>query len=392
MYHNHDVHLVGLAAETERLRTWLFDAALPVWWRIGADHSLGGFHERIGFDGRPLVLPRRSRVAARKAFCYSEAGRLGWPGPWRYAGRHALRFLRERFVQNDGTVISTVEGDGSVRDARFDLYNQAFALLAYACGYETLDTEGDWKSCAYALADTLTSKYAHPAGGFREDREGCLTLRSNPHMHLLESALIWTRIDRGTIWEKLADEIVTLCLERFIDGKTGALREFFATNWAPAADFEGEILEPGHHYEWAFLLDLWAKLTGRARPEAVSALIAFADANGIDRNREVANNRIRLNGVIDDGVARLWPQTERLRAYVVDRQNGDEARLSNAVKTLWRYLDAPFPGLWYENLAPDDKFIIEAAPSTSLYHIVGAIAAMWSAFGMQPLISIAGSK
>jgi mannose/cellobiose epimerase-like protein (N-acyl-D-glucosamine 2-epimerase family) len=31
-------------------------------------------------------------------------------------------------------------------------------------------------------------------------------------------------------------------------------------------------------------------------------------------------------------------------------------------------------GPWYENLATDGRFVIEAAPATSLYHIVGAIA------------------
>ena len=72
---------------------------MPLWWCVGADHVLGGYHEAIDFDGRPVALPRRSRVAARQAFCYWEAGRLGWNGPWRQAGRHALNFLQQRFRQ-----------------------------------------------------------------------------------------------------------------------------------------------------------------------------------------------------------------------------------------------------------------------------------------------------
>ena len=63
---------------------------------------------------------------------------------------------------------------------------------------------------------------------------------------------------------------------------------------------------------------------------------------------------------------------------LIDRHEGDEARLREAIESLSRYLDAPLPGLWYENLAADGRFVVEATPATSLYHIVGAIAELWT--------------
>jgi len=380
---------LSAALSVQRLRDWLFRSALPLWWRVGADHVGGGYHERIDFDGRPVILPRRSRVAARQAFCYHEAGRLGWNGPWREAGQHALSFLSERFVQSDGSVISTVDQGGRVLDVTFDLYNQAFALLAYACGHDTLDPNGAWQSRAYALVETLKRNFAHPAGGFREDREGHLPLRANPHMHLLEAALAWLAIDPNPVWRDLVDEIVALCRDRFIDRDTSALREFFASDWTRVSGLPGEVLEPGHHYEWAFLLDRWSKLTGRNRPSEVPRFIAIADANGLDRKRRVAVNGIKQDGSVADPIARLWPQTERIRAYLIDRHEGDEARLREAIESLWRYLDAPLPGLWYENLAADGQFVVEAAPATSLYHIVGAIGELWACFGAQTALASA---
>ena len=380
----------GFVAAAEKLRHWLFEAAFPLWWRVGADHGLGGYHERIDFDGRPVILPRRLRVAARQAFCYCEAGRLGWSGPWREAGQHALSFLRQRFVQDDGTVISTVDQDGSVLDATFDLYNQAFALLAYGCGHGTLDPSGCWQSRAYALVETLKRDFAHPAGGFREDPDGRSTLRANPHMHLLEAALAWVAIDPNVAWRGMADEIVGLCLERFIDRDTAALREYFTSDWTPAPGMPREVLEPGHHYEWAFLLDRWAKLTGRDRPADVAKLIAFADAKGLDQKRRVAINGIKLDGSAYDATARLWPQTERIRAYLIDRHDGDEERIAEAIETLGQYLNAPQPGLWYENLAADGQFVVEAGPATSLYHVVGAIAELWTSFGAHAVLGRSG--
>ena len=142
MHHPRRTCSAGFVADAENLRRWLFEAALPLWWEVGADHSLGGYHERIDFNGSPVKLPRRSRVAARQAFCYSEAGRLGWEGPWRQAGRHALNFLRTRFVTSDGTVLSAVDQEGGVIDSTFDLYSQAFALLACACGHVAVKRGG----------------------------------------------------------------------------------------------------------------------------------------------------------------------------------------------------------------------------------------------------------
>jgi hypothetical protein len=37
--------------------------------------------------------------------------------------------------------------------------------------------------------------------------------------------------------------------------------------------------------------------------------------------------------------------------------------------------------LWYENLDVDGRFLIEAAPATSLYHVVGAITELWTFYG-----------
>ncbi len=371
----------ALGSEAEALCVWLFDKALPLWWRVGADHSMGGYYERIDFGGQPVILPRRSRVAARQAFCYCTAGRLGWRGPWREAARHALTFLRERFLRADGTVLPALQPEGSLAGPAFDLYDQAFALLAYACGHQ-IEPTGVWRSSAVALIDTLGHDFAHPAGGFREDREAELPLRANPHMHLLEAALLWLSIDDDPAWRILADAMVTLCLDRFIDPRTDALRELFAADWTSLDGIQGQTVEPGHHYEWAYLLDRWAMLRGRDRPAAVAKLITFADVNGIDPHRRVAVNAVRSDGRIRDPVARLWPQTERIRAYIVEGQNGGDAKLREAVASLWRYLDAPLPGLWYENLGADGRFVTEAAPATSLYHVVGAISELWIKFGL----------
>ena len=113
-----------------------------------------------------------------------------------------------------------------------------------------------------------------------------------------KSALAWIPLDDDPAWRSMGDAIATLCLEKFIDPATGALREFFAADWSPAPGVDGRICEPGHHYEWAFLLDRWARLTGRPLPEAVARLIAFADSCGVDPHRGVVINAVLTDGSI----------------------------------------------------------------------------------------------
>jgi mannose/cellobiose epimerase-like protein (N-acyl-D-glucosamine 2-epimerase family)/glycosyltransferase involved in cell wall biosynthesis len=366
------VPMSELRSEAEALRRWLLDAALPLWWEIGADRDGGGFHEAIDLAGSPVTRPHRARSVARIAFSYCEAGRLGWGGPWREAAQHALDYFRKHFVTADATVASIVDLDGRIGDAPFDLYEQAFALLAYASGHRAFGEAAGWRGQATALRKALEQGYAHSLGGFLEDRAGRLPQRANPHMHLLEAALAWIAIDDDPGWRRMADGIAGLCLERFVDPVSGALREFFGADWSPAPGVEGRICEPGHHYEWAFLLDRWAKLTGRAKPQAVSRLIAFADRHGLDAHRGVAINAVLVDGKMHDPVARLWAQAERVRAYLAERR--PDRDVATAIKGLRRFLGTPEEGTWFDQLTSDDRFVLEPARATSLYHIIAAVA------------------
>jgi mannose/cellobiose epimerase-like protein (N-acyl-D-glucosamine 2-epimerase family) len=81
-----------------------------------------------------------------------------------------------------------------------------------------------------------------------------------------------------------------------------------------------------------------------------------------------------------DNGARLWPQTERIKAGVLAAEvTGDDKWWGVAAagaEGLLQYLRTPTPGLWRDKLKPDGAFVEEAAPASSFYHIVCAIAEM----------------
>jgi mannose-6-phosphate isomerase len=71
--------------------------------------------------------------------------------------------------------------------------------------------------------------------------------------------------------------------------------------------------------------------------------------------------------------ARLWPQTERLKAALLLRRDG-EARA--AAQGLWQYLQTPRAGLWRDKMREDGTLVEEPAPASSLYHIICAVASL----------------
>jgi mannose-6-phosphate isomerase len=90
-----------------------------------------------------------------------------------------------------------------------------------------------------------------------------------------------------------------------------------------------------------------------------------------------------MNSLLDDfsphdAGARLWPQTERLKAAALAARISGEPRYlamaAAAADGLMRYLDCPIPGLWRDRIDANDVVVDEPAPASSFYHLVAAIA------------------
>jgi len=364
------------------LKAWALEDAFPLWWSVGADHVKGGFFEKIALDGTPVEAPRRARVQPRQIYSYAAAGLLGWNGPWREALNHGLDFYLARYPRPDGFMRTLVASDGSPLDDSVDLYDQAFGLFGLAIAAQALPERADLPVLAVALRDRLYATLKHPVAGFEESAPRRLPLLSNPHMHLFEASLAWVEVsgdlDAEGGWRAMADEIANLALTRFIDPISGGLREYYDGDWNPAPGIEGRIIEPGHQFEWAWLLLRWGGLAGR--PDVIQAalrMIQIADGPGVDPARGVAVFALLDDMSVHDDIARLWAQTERIKAGALAAEvTGDPRWWTTVVagaEGLIQYFDTPVRGLWRDKLRADGTFVEEAAPASSLYHIICAI-------------------
>lgn len=365
-----------------KARAWLLDEAAPLWAARGRTAS-GLFAERMTLEGVPNVAYFRSFVQARHIFAFVAAGRMGWNGPWAELIGQTVNVLLERARRRDGFFVHRLAENCDVLDGRADLYDQAFILFALGTAGGALGRD-DLFDAAEGLLDALESQWAHPHGGFTEGEiEDASLRRQNPHMHLFEAfSALAQESGRQRFWDA-AVNIASLAQAHFIDGETGALREYFTQDWQPLGEgprSEGKIIEPGHCSEWAWLFERLSMKGWAEGAKLSDGLVGFARAHGIDAARGVMIDEVWLDGTVKSARARCWPQTERTKAAVARwRRLGSAAEANEAVAAisgLNPYLRVEVPGLWRDKLNPDGSWVDELAPGSSLYHISCAIAEM----------------
>jgi mannose-6-phosphate isomerase len=200
-------------------------------------------------------------------------------------------------------------------------------------------------------------------------------------MHFFEAMLAWEKVDPDGPWHQLADDIARLAMDKFIDPTSGGLREFFDRDWNPMPGDKGRIMEPGHQFEWAWLLVRWGSLRDdTAAITRAKRLFEIGEKYGICTRRKVAIMSLYDDFTVHDPLARLWPQTEWLKAAVrlALVTHGEErhrylASAVRAIGALQPFLDTPIAGLWFDKWPEDAPMIDEPAPASTFYHIACAI-------------------
>ena len=366
-----------LTDATRAARAWLCDVAAPLWAHNGRTAS-GLFPERMHLDGTPDPSYYRVFVQSRQVYSFAAIGAMGWDGPWQSLIGETMTMLVARARRSDGFYVHKLDSDAQPLDARADLYDQAFVLLALATAGRALAAP-HWFDVAEELLDTIERHWAHPLGGFTEgEKDDPRIRRQNPHMHLFEAALALSEASGRPRFAKFAERIAGLATSHFIDRTSGALLEYFTDDLYPAPGIEGRIVEPGHCFEWAWLFE---RLGRQGSPGAIAVadrLVAFARAHGLCRTRGVCMNEVLTDGSLHDGRARLWPQTERIKAAAIRlARTGDANEALEAIAALTglaQYYAVETPGLWRDKLNPDSSWFPELAPGSSLYHITCAYA------------------
>jgi len=348
------------------LQDWLWDRVMPTWVGLAVDVDNGGLVENIGLDGAPRRCEtRRGRIAPRQLFSFARAKRMGWnpDGVCDSVIEAALHFLKGKGLASDGGWAHKFNGDSTIQDGARDLYDHAFIALA---GSE-LAALGDGRglalaSEAFAIIDSFFVDRAH--GGWHDSETAPGLKRANPHMHLLEASLAHYEAVHDPASLKRIQTLTVLFERWMFDPATGALIEEFKPDWSR---LETQRIEPGHCYEWAFLLSEVERLTGRDTASWQRRLIDYAEGQGMQEG-------LALDVVgAEEASYRLWPQLERIRALTHTPRPGTD--IPSVLDTvIQRYLaTGPVHG-WIDRLDSSLRPAVSAVPASMLYHLMTALA------------------
>ena len=361
--------LGGVAARPDQrdwLEAWLWGQVMPAWADLAVDAEHGGLVENIGLDGAPRRCEtRRGRIAPRQLFSFARAKRLHWNpnGAADAVIDAALDFLAGQGRASDGGWAHKFNHDGSIEDGARDLYDHAFVALA---GSE-LAALGDRRGLAladeaFSLIDTVFADTAR--GGWRDPETAPKLKRANPHMHLLEASLAHYEAVHDPASLKRIETLAVLFERWMFDPATGAMIEEFNPDWSR---LEAPRIEPGHCYEWAYLLHEVERLTGRDTASWRRRLIDFAEQAGL-------HDGLAVDVLGAEPVThRLWPQLERFRALAHTPRPG--ADLPAILDDIMASFLEPGPAHgWIDKLDAERAPLATAVPASMLYHLMTALA------------------
>ena len=369
-----------LTDPAKALKDWLFDAALPLWLERGVDRDQGGYFEQLDFTGQALdVSFKRARLTGRQLYVFSQAAQFG-VAQAAEAAQHGARFLLDHFWQGEcGGWACTVRPDGSPLDGRADLYDQAFALFGLAWFGKLSDDPLVWQRAVDTIG-FIEAKMSHQGGGFVPRLPFMGVIEQNPLMHLLEASLAAYDFSRDERFAQLALKLADVFEARLFDAKTGTLAEMFSADWVRLAQGQNILIEPGHQFEWVWILYELNRLLGRDLTAQAQSLARFAENYGVDRKQFTTFDAVDGAGAAVATTSRLWTNCERMKAAsalgTATISSESPASLtweSSARALLSRHLDTVPRGLWLDRFDEHGGVASETVPASSLYHLTLAI-------------------
>ncbi|MCP4386209.1 MAG: N-acylglucosamine 2-epimerase [Hyphomicrobiales bacterium] len=360
---------------------WVREQVLPYWFAHGFNARSALFYEKLYLDGSPdRVAELRLRTHMRQVYVFAHSAELGFlpAEPALAMADAAMTAIREHAWAPDGRPgwAHRLTQSGRITDPRRDLYDHAFALhaLAWMAKATGEDRYRAWIDDTLAAIETLM---AAPAGGWAESDGHELPRRQNPHMHMFEACLALFETSGDPRHLARTAEIAGLFRARFFDEELKVLREFFGPEWQLADEFGSERLEPGHMVEWVWLLRRYERSTGLPVARLAADLFTAAERVGMD-GASFLLDEVSLDGTPTSDGRRLWPQTEYLKACLVQHEDSGDAtfveKADQMVDRLFKsYLRGRIPGLWVDRFDLAGRAAVDHVPASIVYHLLAPV-------------------
>ncbi|MEO1324203.1 MAG: AGE family epimerase/isomerase [Pseudomonadota bacterium] len=367
---------LGLSQELiDRCEKWL-SGTFDIWTQSAWDPRRGGFIEHWHLDGTPNDLAnRRVRVQARQIFSFAKSIEMGWSdaGSAKRLINDGIAYLDSKARHPDGGWYHVIDPAGRPVDDRRDLYDHSFLVLAGAAAYRATGNQLSLRLADESL-DFMNSQMRPDKGlGWLEGIPAELPRRANPHMHLLEALLALYEVTGREDTIAQAQEIVALFETHLFQPSDDILGEFFDQAWVIEESDAGAVFEPGHHYEWAFLLREYQDITGHDTTSWQRRLIRKADKFGRNSETGFLYNSVSAKGSALNSNSRLWHQLEEFRASLIHPDLVSRSSVEKLIARIFEsYLNRGPEGGWVDEIDERGNAISSTVPASMLYHIVTA--------------------
>ncbi|MCU1763775.1 AGE family epimerase/isomerase [Pseudomonas sp. 14P_8.1_Bac3] len=338
------------------------DVIVPLWQGPGWNAELALPYEALDAEHQPLPPQRyRAMACARQLYLFSSL--IGETPAAEDRAAALFDSLQKHFHDaRHGGWFYSIDAQGAPLDQRKDLYTHAFILFACAHYWDKV-REPRVASVLDDVLKTISQRFATGDGLY----EACLerdwsSLDSgplqNPLMHLAEAFLATLAAREDITVQHTLVELCTAMQQRFVDPQHGVLMEKplgAVDNW----------FEPGHQFEWYFLLESSPLLRGSALHASLDRAFALTERLGVDPQTGAVKAMLDLDGRSRDATQRIWAQAEYLRALTL-RPDSEASVLRQLQALQQRSLHA---GGWYECRDEDGEVSRRDMPSTTPYHL-----------------------
>ncbi|MEO8152004.1 MAG: AGE family epimerase/isomerase [Rhizobacter sp.] len=365
------------------MRHWLLDQVCPYWSARVVDPR-GGFFEGLDSRGRVVASPVRNiLVQARLTYVFSHAAFISGSPQMKAAADHGFAQMQRWSHSPANGWARSRSTDHATVDAARDAYDHAFVILAAAWYFRATGNPAAvaMGEQAHAFAQTQLADTQH--GGFFEEHPQVdrLPRRQNPQMHLLEATLAMHAATGEARWMDASRQLVRLFEQRLFDGASGSLGEFFGRDWSVPDGADSASREPGHHFEWVWLLAEYVRAGGEPQVTALSdRLFDFGSRFGRDPSGPLAGvmfDSVDPQGRVTADTKLLWPQTEYIKACVARAERGIAGMREEAEAHLTRLRTHFFRAdgaNWCNQLSRHGKCLSDVTPARVLYHLFLAVA------------------
>lgn len=374
----------GINSTVRSLQTRLLLRWVPKWYGAFSDPQ-GGFYERLGKGFKPVSTGQRRLVTqCRQLSIYSHASLLKNKRLYKNL-KAQFEYICDRYHDPEtGLWHFALEDGGAIADRTCDLY--ALSFVIFACShYYTATGDARAANTARGVLDLVDRRFRlQGLPGFAEaldvrGRPLPQVRRQNPHMHLLEACLFAYETWNDPAYAAMADEMVALFYGHFYKTGKQGLCEFFTDDLRPHPE-RGERLEPGHYFEWVWLLKRHGAMTGEDdRHDAVAfELLDWANRYGWDAEYGGIYDTVAPDGHVLAATKRIWPFCEALKANALMLDSApDRQALKDRMSSMVSVFNRKYMlerGFWTEWLNRDLTPAADYMPGTTPYHVYFGIA------------------